>query len=174
MRVVSNMLGILLLFFVFGCQTPQHNSVGQRDVAQAQPESYLKSQSYDYLTQYTPYKYEVLFTNPICGPYKYKTKVLSQRGKTLKQKPENVYCRNQHDFKRSSENPLSPQYRLIEWINHPQTREVFFTYLSFSNRAVKDALCDAMVKRNIKVKFVLDSGTDQTRAQELIDRKSVV
>jgi len=112
-----------------GCQTSQH-SPSQRGVAQAQPASYMEPQSFENLTQYTPYKYEVLFTNPICGPYKYKSEVVSQSGKKLKQKPQNVYCKNQYDLKRSGENPMSPQYRLIEWINDPRTTEVFFTYLS--------------------------------------------
>lgn len=158
-------LSLLIVAFLVGCQTPQH----RRDVAQtSQPEDYLKPQSFDMLSKYTPHKYEVLFTDPLCGVYKYNTQVLSRSGKALTQKPENVYCKNQYDQKRSGDQPNSPQHRLVDWISDPSVKEIYFTYFSFSNRAVKNALCDAAANRNVKIKFVLDSSQDQTRADELI------
>jgi hypothetical protein len=146
----------------------------QRDIAQLKsPQShealaeYIAPQSFDLLSKYTPYKYEVLFTDPKCGVYKYKSEVKSYSGKKLLQKPENVYCKNQYDLKRSGERESSPQNKLVQWISHPTTKEIFFTYLSFSNRAVKNALCDA-AKRGVKIRFVLDKGQDMTRADELL------
>jgi phosphatidylserine/phosphatidylglycerophosphate/cardiolipin synthase-like enzyme len=164
------------------CQTSRYSSIGtdrdddrqDREIAQfqpgkknQQPAEYLVPQSFDMLSQYTPHKYEVLFTDPKCGVYKYKSEVKSYAGKKLTQKPENVYCKNQYDLKRSGDRELSPQHKLVEWISDPTTTEIYFTYLSFSNKAVKNALCDA-AKRGVKIKFVLDKGQDMTRADELL------
>lgn len=160
----SLLLGLALVSFLFqGCQST-------RKIAQSNPETkdYLKPQSYDQLSLYTPYKYEVLFTDPICGPYKYTKEMLSQSGKKLIQKPENVYCKGKYDRKKSGDQLTSPQYRLVEWINHPNTTEIFFTYLSFSNPVVKEALCEAASKRNVKVKFVLDAASDKGTANDLL------
>ena len=142
---------------------------GQTEPADQQPAEYLAPQSFDMLANYTPHKYEVLFTDPKCGVYKYKqdTPVKSQSGKTLTQKPENVYCKNLYDLKRSGDQLTSPQNKLVTWINAPSTKEVYFTYFSFSNKVVKNALCEA-AKRGVKIKFVLDNGQDQTRADELL------
>jgi hypothetical protein len=159
-------------------QTERGEDRYERDVAQVpptkpsqQPAEYLASQSFDMLSQYTPHKYEILFTDPVCGVYEYKkdANVVSQSGKKLKQKPENVYCKNLYDLKRSGDQLTSPQNKLVSWINDSSVTEIFFTYLSFSNRAVKNALCEA-AKRGVKIQFVLDSAesNDQTRADELI------
>ncbi len=126
-------------------------------------------QKFDRLVDYTPYKYEVLFTDPECGVYKYKpnAQVKTKSGKMLIQKPENVYCKNEHDLARSGSRPTSPQFRIIEWINDSATQEIFFTYLSFRNKAVKNALC-AAAQRGVKIKFVLSSTGDMTAANELV------
>lgn len=167
------------------CQTSRYSVGTERDEDRAdreiaqfkptnpkvnqQPAEYLAPQSFDMLSQYTPHKYEVLFTDPKCGVYKYRNdaNVKSQSGKKLTQKPENVYCKNQYDLKRSGDRESSPQHKLVEWISDPTTTEIYFTYLSFSNKAVKNALCDA-AKRGVKIKFVLDKGQDMTRADELL------
>ncbi len=172
------------LTILASCQTSRYSATterdedrSQRDVAQEQPvpanqqpAEYLAPQSFDMLSQYVPHKYEVLFTDPKCGVYKYKDDVTvkSQSGQKLTQKPENVYCKNQYDLKRSGDQLTSPQNKLITWINDPKTTEVFFTYFSFSNKAVKNALCKAAQERNLKIKFVLDKGQDMTRADELL------
>jgi len=124
------------------------------------------------LVDYKPFKYEVLFTDPVCGVYKYNTDVYSQSGKKLTQKPENVYCKNKYDLKRSGERPQSPQYRLVQWVNElaqssSSEKEIFFTYLSFRNKAVKEALCSA-AKSGVKINFVISVTEDQTAAQELV------
>lgn len=118
------------------------------------------------LSDYSPYRYELLFTDPECGPYRYKEPQRTFNNKLVTQKPRNVYCISRNDKKKSGDRPQSPQYRLIEWINDPGTREIFFTYLSFSNKAVKDALC-AAGKRGVKIRFVMSSTEDSSLAEEL-------
>lgn len=144
------------------CQTTK-----PREVAEAPNQQPNDAQYFDKLSKYSPYKYEVLFTDPECGVYKYTKTVKSIGGKVLTQKPEDVYCKNRYDLVRSGSRPQSPQYRLIEWINDPNTKEIFFTYLSFSNKAVKNALCEAAQKRNVKIHFVMGKD-DTSRAQELV------
>lgn len=146
------------LFILGSCQS---HDIRHRSVAQD------NSKYFDRLVDYTPYKYEVLFTNPECGIYNYTNVIRSQSGKILKHKPANVYCKNKYDARRSSEREQSPQYRLIEWISQPEVKEIFFTYLSFRNKAVKNALC-AAAKNGVKIKFIISSTEDQTTGRELV------
>ncbi len=39
------------------------------------------------LSDYTPYDFEVLFTNPVCSEYKYDRPVYAEDGSLLKAKP---------------------------------------------------------------------------------------
>lgn len=182
MRCSTKTSVALILLILVGCQTYRYTTETTttenvtRDIAQVvdlvKEIDPLSPQSFDRLADYSPHKYEILFTDPICGVYKYKKEMLSQSGKRLTQKPENVYCKNKYDLKRSSENPMSPQYRLIEWINDPATKEIFFTYLSFSNKAVRTALCDAAQKRDVKINFVIGDDpntTDDDKSQVIAD-----
>ena len=152
---------LLLVTAMLSCQSVSQ----QPDQEAQQPEI----KTFDRLVDYLPYKYEVLFTDPVCGVYKYKAdaNVKTKSGKTLLQKPENVYCKNKYDLIRSGNRPQSPQFRLIEWINDEATQEIFFTYLSFRNRTVKSALC-AAAQRGVKIKFVMSSTEDKTVADELV------
>lgn len=111
--------------------------------------------------------YEVLFTNPVCKDYKYPQPVRSLSGELLTQKPKNTFC-SKSDSKASGSREDAPQYRLIEWINDAETKEVFFTYLSYSNSAVTKALCSAIQDRGVKVTFVIDESSDTTKADELM------
>ncbi len=120
------------------------------------------------LSDYSPYKYEVLFTEPVCKEYRYKSEVKSRSGKILIGKPKNVYCEPKNDSEASGSRDSSPQKRLVDWINDPSTKEVWFTYLSFTNKAVKEALCKNAKTRSLKVDFNLDSGTDLKAADELV------
>ena len=152
------------LAFVLSCQTTPFN----RNVAQQEEDQQNQEVKYfDRLQDYKPYKYEVLFTDPECGVYTYTEEVLSVSGKKLTQKPENVYCKNKYDLRRSGDRQQSPQYRLVEWINQPNVKEIFFTYLSFRNKTVKNALCE-VAKKGVKIRFVMSSTEDTTIAQELI------
>lgn len=101
-------------------------------------------------------EYKVLFTNPVCAEYKYSEPIKSVSGKTLVAKPRNTYC-TQMDSKVSAARPEAPQAELLKWINDPSTKEIFFAYLSFSNKTVMRAVCDAITTRNVKVRFVVDS-----------------
>jgi hypothetical protein len=111
--------------------------------------------------------YEVLFTNPVCHDYLYGEGVLSLSGEVLTQKPKNVWC-SRRDSAASGSREGAPQRKLLSWIDDPETKEVFFTYLSFSNSTVKNALCRAIEERSVKVTFVLDSGTDLSTANALL------
>ncbi len=112
-------------------------------------------------------EYEVLFTNPVCQTYDYDDDVYSVSGALLEAKPQNAFC-YPNDKEASGARPESPQYKLIEWISDPSTEEIFFAALSFSNSAVKDALCTAVTERNVKIRFVLDSAASLDRADQLL------
>lgn len=111
------------------------------------------------LSDYSPYKFEVLFTNPVCETYKYDRPVITVSGKTLTQKPQDVYCKP-GDEDRSVARPNSPQYRLKEWIESKETKEIYLAYLSFSNTEIRDSLCLA-IKNGVSVKIVID-GDEKT------------
>ena len=119
------------------------------------------------LTDYEPFSYEVLFTNPVCALYEYEQDVYSNSGNLLTAKPRNVYCKKS-DLEISAEKSDSPQHRLIEWIRDRSTKEIFLAYLSFSNRTIEKELCNAIEKRNVKVRFVLHQNTDKKLANELL------
>jgi hypothetical protein len=113
-------------------------------------------------------EYQVLFTNPECDLYEYDQEVRSENGEILTAKPKNVFC-SYDDGYASGDRPESPQHKLLEWIDDPSTNEIFFTYLSFSSSTVLKALCSAIEERDVKVTFVLDSGTDTTKANTLLE-----
>jgi hypothetical protein len=113
--------------------------------------------------------FEVRFTNPVCKDYLYSANqaVISVDGQTLTQKPKNTFC-SRLDSAASASRPEAPQYKLIEWIRDADTKEIFFAYLSLSNKVVVEEVCKAIKDRSVKVTFVLDSTTDLTRANELL------
>jgi hypothetical protein len=113
------------------------------------------------------FNYEVLFTNPSCREYPYSSPVTSVSGKPISSRPKHVFCTSR-DSKTSGERPNAPLFRMLQWINDTETKEIFFSFLSFSNAAVKTALCNAATQRGVKINFILDSGTDTTAAEELI------
>jgi hypothetical protein len=112
-------------------------------------------------------EYEVLFTNPLCADYPYGQEVISIAGDVLTQKPKDVFCTHSDAFASGSREG-APQKKLLSWINDPETKEIFFTYLSFSNRVVEEALCRAVEERSIPVSFVIDSSSDLTTANQLL------
>lgn len=110
------------------------------------------------LSDYRPFVFEPLFTNPVCATYKYDRPMITENGKTISSKPKNVYCKNS-DESASVARSTAPQYRLKEWISSPDTKELYLAYLSFSNKNIADALCSA-VSRGVKLNMVLDTGED--------------
>lgn len=110
------------------------------------------------LSDYTPYKFEPLFTNPVCATYNYDRPVITENGKTVNAKPQNVYCK-QTDEAASVARQNSPQYRLKEWVSDAGTKEIMMAYLSFSSQNMVKALC-AAVGRGVKLTMVLDTGED--------------
>lgn len=119
------------------------------------------------LADYDPFAYEVKFTNPECALYEYRRPVMSVAGDRLTAKPRHAYCKTS-DAAASGDRPSSPQYKLTEWIRDPATQEIFFAYLSFSNNKIRDELCRAIEERDVKVRFVLDRGTQLEDANELL------
>lgn len=103
------------------------------------------------------FKFEVLFTNPICATYKYDRPMITHSGKNIDSKPINVYCKPS-DEAASVSRTNSPQYRLIEWIESPETKEIYSAYLSFSAKNISNAMCRAL-KRGVKINMVLDRGS---------------
>ena len=108
------------------------------------------------LSDYEPFDYEVLFTNPECRLYKYERPIKSNDGHMVYSKPKNAYCKSS-DSSRSGARANAPQKRLLDWIKDPKTKEVFMAYLSFSNGTIARALCNAINYRNIKFTLVIDS-----------------
>lgn len=118
------------------------------------------------LSDYTPYDYDVRFTNPVCESYNYSQEVLSQNGDVLKSKPKNAYCKSS-DLANNLGRAGTPSEKILGWIRSPDTKEIFMTYLSFSSQPVALALCEAMKTRQLKVQIVLDHETDTARVDEL-------
>lgn len=114
-------------------------------------------------------EYQVLFTNPVCKLYPYgpDQDVVSESGEKLTAKPENVFCTSA-DSPASAARPESPQNKLITWIKDPSVKEIFFTYLSFSNSAVTKELCSAITDRDVKVTFVIDESSDTVKADQIM------
>lgn len=112
-------------------------------------------------------EYTVLFTNPVCRKYAYDGEVLSNAGERLEGKPENVFCTHA-DGAASSARETAPQKKLLDWIADPETKEIFFAYLSFSNKVVAQELCKAITERNVKVTMVLDRETDLDTANSVL------
>lgn len=111
------------------------------------------------LSEYRPYSFEVLFTNPTCAEHRYPTPVTANDGTTLVAKPKNVYCKKS-DAAVATRSPMSPEFRLIEWISAATTKELFVAYLSFSNDNVGNALCEA-ARRGVKIDIVLDMNPEE-------------
>lgn len=110
------------------------------------------------LSDYKPFAFEPLFTNPVCATYKYERATISENGNTLSSKPKNVYCKPS-DESASVSRATSPQYRIVEWISDKDTKELYMAYLSFSSKNVVKALCSAL-GRGVKLTMVLDGGAD--------------
>lgn len=110
------------------------------------------------LSDYKPFVFEPLFTNPVCATYNYDRPMITENGGTVTSKPKNVYCKGS-DESASVARSTAPQYRLKEWISSPETKELYLAYLSFSSKNIAKSLCDA-VSRGVKITMVLDTGED--------------
>lgn len=111
------------------------------------------------LTDFKPFQYEVLFTNPVCKTYKYNQPVMANNGEERVSKTKNAYCKGS-DSRPSTNRANSPHQRLVDWIRDDNTKEIFLAYLSFSNRGIAKELCNAIKNRGIKVTLVFDSNNE--------------
>jgi phosphatidylserine/phosphatidylglycerophosphate/cardiolipin synthase-like enzyme len=116
------------------------------------------------LSDYTPFEFEVLFTNPVCATYEYERPAFTRNGEALAAKPKNVYCKNS-DEAASVARPHAPQFRLVQWISDPATTEVRLAFLSFRNSNIVTALCQA-ARRGVKIHLILDGGHGESREAE--------
>ncbi len=116
------------------------------------------------ISDYSPFVYEVLFTNPSCRTYSYDRPMISHSGQNLDAKPQGVYCKNA-DEELSVSRKNSPHYRLIEWITNSDTRELYVAYLSFRNTSVAKAFCSAL-NNGVKLTMILD-GKENKQAENL-------
>lgn len=112
------------------------------------------------ITEFTPFKYDVLFTNPVCKTYYYDENVVSNDGEKLKSKTKDAYCKSS-DSSKSRAQKTSPHRKLKEWIKDSKTKEIFLAYLSFSNGDIQKELCNAIKYRNVKVTLVIDSNNEE-------------
>lgn len=108
------------------------------------------------LSDYKPFVFEALFTNPVCETYNYDRAIITHSGNTISSKPDDVYCKPA-DEAASVARKNSPQYRLVEWISAKDTKEIHLAYLSFSNKNIVTAMCSAL-KNGVKVKMIIDGG----------------
>ncbi|MCB0385858.1 MAG: hypothetical protein KDD43_10740, partial [Bdellovibrionales bacterium] len=110
------------------------------------------------------FDYDLRFTNPSCRTYYYPRGVTSNSGESLRSKPKNAFC-SSSDATRSAARSVSPEYKILEWINSSDTKEIFFTFLSFSNGRVAEALCQA-ARRGVKITFSIDTPVGTPEEQE--------
>lgn len=120
------------------------------------------------------YNYDVLFTNPTCDRYDYRKPVKTQDGSLVGSKPENVYC-TRGDMAKTAERDgsdrrvgknESPKHRLMNLINSPETKELYMTYLSFSDREVLAGLCARLAEGTLDLTLVLDGAGEQRTIDE--------
>ncbi len=112
------------------------------------------------LSDLKPFHYEVVFTNPICKAYEYESPVVTNAGEYVYAKPENVYCKKA-DVEFNGKRKDTPRAKILEIINDPKTKELFLTYLSFSEKEVAENLCQAIEQRDVKVTFIIDSKNEE-------------
>lgn len=111
------------------------------------------------IKDYSPFEYEVLFTNPSCKTYYYDQPIETNAGNYVKAKTKNAYCKSGDSY-RSQKRKNSPHTRMLQWINDYKTKEIFLSYLSFSKSSVAKALCSNVKKRGLKVTFIIDSNNE--------------
>lgn len=112
-------------------------------------------------------EYELRFTNPVCAEYAYKEPIPNESGEFVRAKPKNVFCTMEDEISAGAR-PESVQSKLLEWIRDPGTEEIFFAFLSFSDAVMRDALCESVKSRGVRVTFVLDAKTDLSYSKDLV------
>src|SRR5690606_13158775 len=84
--------------------------------------------------------------------------------------PKNVYCKA-NDYVLNYRRKASPHYQLVKLIEDENLKEISLAYLSFSNKQIGKALCQAITKRNVKVTFIMDSNNEEREgAREQLDQ----
>lgn len=123
------------------------------------------------LSDYSPYNYEVYFTNPVCETYEYENPVEANDGSLLYAKPQNAYCKRE-DFAKNAVRLNSPHYNILKLVKDKKVTKLFLAFLSFSNDDVANEICDA-VKRNVEVTFIIDSNNiSRPSARQALDKVS--
>ena len=123
------------------------------------------------LSDYVPYNYDVLFTNPDCLTHSYGTPLNTVKGEIVYNKPKNAYCKPEEN-KKVEEQKHTPFYRVREWIRDPETKEVFMAFLSFSKKAIRDELCKAIKERGLKLTLIVDKNNRKRGMDGLLSLKN--
>ena len=111
------------------------------------------------------YDWEIIPTNPVCATVAQKAGAVDRQGQTLLNYPQNAWCKKS-DLTTNLERTDTPDYRLLQWISQDDVTHIRMAYLSFSNKRVAQALCQAL-RRGVKVDLVLDSGKSSPLTDEL-------
>lgn len=111
------------------------------------------------LSDYTPYDYKALFTNPICKNYYYDNDLVMQNNEITNQKNKNAYCKKS-DTRASENREESPHFQLLKLIENENLDEIFMAYLSFSKSSIAKALCSAVKYKGIKLTVIIDKNNE--------------
>ena len=127
------------------------------------------------ITEITPFKYDVVFTNPKCKKHFYDKPLINSYGQEVHFKKEGAYC-TPSDNSTLNKQKGTPHEKIIEWMKDPSTQEAFMTYLSFSKTSVIKELCKAIEKRNLKLTILVDEKNreDEKRMAKLLKLKRCI
>ncbi|HLB59824.1 MAG TPA: hypothetical protein VJL87_07080, partial [Bdellovibrionota bacterium] len=122
------------------------------------------------LSDYEIYEYDLRFTNPQCLEYKYpkNAMVLTNAGNRIFAKPKNVYC-SHLDSSFNSKREGSPTQKFEQWINDPNTKEVFMAFFSWSNTYLTKAICEAIKTRGLALTAIISSNSELEMMNSLND-----
>jgi phosphatidylserine/phosphatidylglycerophosphate/cardiolipin synthase-like enzyme len=95
--------------------------------------------------------FDVRFTNPQCKAYG--------------TKPQNAYC-TRADLPKAQANPKGPYQKVIEVIKNEKNTHITLGTMTFSNKGVAEALCQA-IKGGVGVTVIIDAGAEQTVAESV-------
>ena len=104
------------------------------------------------LSDYKPFEYKVIFTNPVCKSHSYPEKVKTTTEVRL-QKERKMPTVNQQTVDTTKEG-LTIHTESQKWINDPKTEE-FYVLPVFSKKTLARELCKAVEERNVKI-IVID------------------
>ena len=127
------------------------------------------------ISDYRPYSYELIFTNPKCKKHSYSKPLLNLLGDEVSHKKVNAYCAPSDTWP-VNQQLGTPHKKILDWIQDPETKEIFMAYLSFSKTSVIKALCKAVKERNLKLTLIVDEKNkkDKYRMRNILNLKKCI